>query len=234
MAIAAASSYAAASTSPGGASGAAATDVTCSPSRESPASAGRASAVCTTTSPRPSTAATNCGGCDGPAAPAVPARADRPRRCRRPSAVAGTVSKGTCHDTRVASAVASISRVSGLTSSGKRSMSPSVCSRAHASSAAWSGRSPRVTVGGSPASQPASPSAGRLHAAAADSTRSWPVPSSSAATGRRRPRPFPSDAGQLVAGAAGGGRAAQRQEQPGAEGEATWCAAPARACRARA
>ena len=72
-----------------------------------------------------------------------------------PSAEAGARSNGRCHDTLVASAVASSQVSAAPPSAGNRSIRPAVCRLAHASRSDWAGTRPVSTWGGSPACQDA-------------------------------------------------------------------------------
>ena len=69
----------------------------------------------------------------------------RSRIRRRPPAAS---SSGTSQAILVASAEASTTRVSGVSSTGNRSIRPSVCREAHASAARWSGTGPASTASG--------------------------------------------------------------------------------------
>jgi hypothetical protein len=109
--------------------------------------------------------------------------AGRLKRERWGTVPTSATSKGTSQDSFVASALVSTQTSVGVTSIGKRSISPSVCAPAHASSAAWVARSLESTTSGSIARQaattgvsaPAASHRRTIHAPRGETTW-WPLP----------------------------------------------------------
>ena len=215
---AAPSRYAAASTSPGATSGAAATDTTARPARPPPwPPAGPSPGA---RSPRPP------GPCRRsrhrwPRSGERSTRVSEPAQpLAAPRAAAGVRSNGSAQEIRVASALARASTTCGVTRSGNRSISPRVCSRAQSSSAScsrqWTGRGPRRQAG-----VPVGQLGGLVSGAVPDGGRGGHQGVRLGQQGGRGPgggrRVHAEHVRQFVPLGTGRRRSAERQQQPRAE-----------------